>query len=460
VKPPAWIGVAVALASTAVAAADPLARPAVELNRAVEDWSPLADPALRTEPLDALKYIPLWSDDPKTYLSLGLTLRERFEASDVTLFGVTHRASDVHDLHRLQVHADLHLDASWNLFVQLEDVRAIAKAPISPVDENPLDLRQAFVMYQHPLGDGTFKLRVGRQQFSFDLQRFVSMRDGPNVQQAFDAVWAAWEVEPWKLIGFVSLPVEYARGRPFDDGDSLDDRFSMLRVERKLGDTIRASAYYARSERPNLTYLDAAGDERRDVVDARLVGAEGGWDWDGEGMGQLGRVGNKQIRAWGTGARVGYSIHPPFSTRFGLQFDTASGDRKPGDHELQTFDPLIPNGYYFTLASDPGYANLIHVKPSITQHLAAEWTVMGAVALMWRETTADAVYIFPNIPLPDTAGQPGQWSAYYVQLHSDLKLGPDLLVSIELVHSVPGPAIRAAGGTSSNYGSIEARLSL
>jgi hypothetical protein len=42
-------------------------RPKIGLNRWQEDWSVLADPALRTEPLDDLKYIPLSSGDPNSY---------------------------------------------------------------------------------------------------------------------------------------------------------------------------------------------------------------------------------------------------------------------------------------------------------------------------------------------------------------------------------------------------------
>ena len=39
-------------------------RPAIKLNRWQEDWSVLADPRLRTEPFDNLKYIPLNRADP------------------------------------------------------------------------------------------------------------------------------------------------------------------------------------------------------------------------------------------------------------------------------------------------------------------------------------------------------------------------------------------------------------
>ena len=63
-------------------------RPVIKANRWQEDWSVLQNPALRTQPLDNLKYIPLSGANPFTYLSLGATLRERFEMNDASGFGV------------------------------------------------------------------------------------------------------------------------------------------------------------------------------------------------------------------------------------------------------------------------------------------------------------------------------------------------------------------------------------
>ncbi|HEY4178059.1 MAG TPA: alginate export family protein [Kofleriaceae bacterium] len=439
------------------AGADPM-RPTPQTNRAGEDWSVLADPARRTEPLDSLKYISL-SDNPKTYLSLGLTLRERAESTSAPLFGVANHTADALELQRVQIHADLHLDAHWNVFVQLEDVRAFGKAAIGPSDENQVDFRQAFVMYQHPLGAGVFKARVGRQGFLFDVQRFISLRDGPNVQQAFDAVWAAWDLPTWKIWAFASMPVEYKHGRVFDDWHSFDDRLSIVRLERKLGGGVAASAYYGRYDRPSVKYVDAEGEEKRDIVDVRFVGAGRGIDWDAEGMVQGGHIANKTIRAWATGARLGYTIHPPLSTRIGVQVDTASGDRHAGDDSVQTFTPLFPNGYYFTLASDTGYANLIHVRPSVTQKLTRDVTAMATWGFQWRETTSDAIYLHPMTPLPMTAGHGDAWTGSYVQIRGEAKFGPRVLVSAELVHYQAGAAIRAAGGGNTDYAAVETKLS-
>ena len=159
--------------------------------------------------------------------------------------------------------------------MQVEDVRAPGKRTITPVDENPLDLRLAFLEYTGRVGTATLQARVGRQDIQFDLQRFLSSRDGPNVRQSFDAVWAAWDQELWRVAGFVSRPVQYSPNGELDDRSNHRFRFSLLRVERRIPGTGALSAYYALYERDGAQFLDAAGNERRHVLDARLAGAAG-----------------------------------------------------------------------------------------------------------------------------------------------------------------------------------------
>jgi Alginate export len=223
---------AAAIVSTAVAGDDEAVRPKIHFSyRWQEDWSVLADPRLRTEPLDSLKYIPLPFDDPKSYVSLGLTLRERFELNDAPSFGIAGNKADSYLLDRLQWHVNVRPNADWQIFVQFEDVRAPGKSVITPVDENPLDLRLAFVAYVDSFWGGTLKARVGRQEMAFDLQRFVSVRDGPNVRQAYDAVWLDWEQRQWRVIGFWSQPVQYRQEHPFDDFSSGHLQYGGVRAE-------------------------------------------------------------------------------------------------------------------------------------------------------------------------------------------------------------------------------------
>jgi hypothetical protein len=438
----------------ALAVDDPPAeRPAIAANRWEEDWSVLGDPELRTEPFDSLKYIRLFPDNPDSYLSLGLAWRESFERSDAPAFGTAPgNPADSYLLQRIQIHADAHLNENWRIFTQVEDVRAFDKTVVGLTDANELDLRIAVIGYTREFDAGTFSARVGRQDFAFDLERFLSLRDGPNVRQSFDAVWAGWEMDAWRFYGLVSQPVDYSNDRPFDDGSSSDLRFSAGRVERQLSEDVELSAYYGLYQRKDAFFLAAAGDEDRHIFDMRFAGTHAGLDWDIEAMGQVGNVGDADIRAWAFGARAGYTFDDvAWEPRLGLQFDLASGDRDAGDGTIGTFNPLFPHGFYFSLGGHTGYTNLIHLKPSVTVRPTEQLSVMAGVGLSWRLTTQDAVYTLPSVPVAGTAGNGNGWTGTYAQLRVDYAFNANLTGSLEAVHYQVGSTLRAAGGRDSNY---------
>ncbi len=193
-----------------------------------------------------------------------------------------------------------------------------------------------------------------------------------------------------------------------------------MRAQRELFGWATLSGYYARYTQDDAKYLSVSGNERRDAFDIRFAGMANGFDGDLEVMSQTGSIGNDDIRAWAVGSLSGYTFADiVWTPRLGFQFDAASGDKNPKDGVLQTFNPLFPNGFYFSLAGYTGYTNLIHVKPSLTLHPTNSVKLTLAVASQWRETTADAVYVQGAIPVPGTAGQPGSYTGTYGQLRLD-----------------------------------------
>jgi len=451
-------GVAVTAAGAAAAAAADddapacPARPALNFNRWNENWSVLANPCVPAQPFDSLKYMPL-SDDGLTYLSLGANLRERMEHNDAPAFGIgAGGRPDTYVIQRTEVHADLRLGRELQVFTQIEDARPFHKDAVSPVDKDQMDVEQAFVAYARQLDDGWFKARVGRQEMAFDLQRFIAVRDGPNVRQSFDAVWADWESGPWRWIAYLTQPVQSRDVSSFDDYSSRHQLFNGLRVERHDVGPGDLSAYYSRYDRDGARFLDAQGNEGRNVYDVRYAGKVGRFDWDVETMAQTGRVGAQTIRAWALGTVAGYTFaQSAWKLRAGLQFDAASGDHHPGDGRIGTFNPLFPNGYYFTLAGDTGYNNLIHLKPTLTIKPAAGLTLMGALGLQWRETTADAVYAQGSAAVAGTAGKGDRWTGVYAQLRADWAINRNLSASLEAVHFQVGDTLRQAGGANADY---------
>lgn len=430
-------------------------RPGVMFNRWQEDWSVLRNPCVPRKPLDSLKYIPL-GGDPESYLSLGANLRERLEVSETPLFGLSPMAkSDTYLIQRAQVHADAHVGPYLQFFVQLEDARAFDKDVVRTTDKNPLDLEQAFVAWVSPLGPGTFKLRVGRQEMAFDLQRFISVRDGPNVRQAYDALWADYEYEKWRLIAYATRPVQYRDISAFDDTSNRHLTFSGVRFERQNAGPGDLSGYYSLYTRAGAQFLDAQGDEHRNVFDLRYTGKTAAFDYDIESMYQTGHVGDKTIAAWAVGSMFGYTLTSSWTPRLGIQIDAASGDRHPNDGRVETFNPLFPNGYYFTLAGYTGYANLVHVKPSLTLKPSSKLTLLFALALQWRMTTNDAIYQQGNAVVPGTAGHGTRWTGGYAQLRADWTVATNLIASVEAVHFQIGDSIRQLGGNNSDYIGME-----
>jgi hypothetical protein len=76
---------------------------------------------------------------------------------------------------------------------------------------------------------------------------------------------------------------------------------------------------------------------------------------------------------------------------------------------------------------------------------------MGAVGMKWRETTADAVYTQPDIPVAGTVGRPGRYTGTYGQFRADYTLNPHVSLALEVVHFAIADAIRAVGGHDTNY---------
>jgi Alginate export len=158
-------------------------------------------------------------------------VRERFEVNNPRFgIGSSRQSSDL--LSRLQAHSDLRIAGQVQVFVQLQSDVAPGKRDPSPVDQDRLGLEQAFIALTEPLADGMLFARIGRQEVGFDLQRFLSVRNGPNVRQAYDGATVAYTTGPWRFIALYTDPVQNRNLRAFDDYSSPHLSFGLVRIER------------------------------------------------------------------------------------------------------------------------------------------------------------------------------------------------------------------------------------
>src|SRR5262249_39961417 len=139
--------------------------------------------------------------------------------------------------------------------------------------------------------------------------RFVSVRDGPNVRQSYDAAWMEYDNGPWRFTSLYSQPVQVRDKYSFDDFSSQALTYSAAKMRRTLFESTALSVFVSRFTQDDARYLTVMGNEHRDILDSHFSGKANNFDWDFEAMGQSGDIASKTIRAWAVGALAGYTFN-------------------------------------------------------------------------------------------------------------------------------------------------------
>jgi hypothetical protein len=432
------------LASVAVAAQD---RPDFKRLRYDEDWSALCDPTKRTEALDAIKCVKL-NDSGEAWLSLGGELRERYEYTHNPAWGDDPQDKHGVWLQRYVLHADLHVTPYFRGFLQfytaLENGRAGSP---STLDENELDVQQAFVDLRMPFGnDAALTLRPGRQELRYGSGRIIDVREGPNVRRKFDGGRAMLSAGGWQVDGLAVQPTVLQTG-VFDD--RIDDRQQLWGVYasgRPFGADQTLDLYYLGFRDESAGYDQGRADEHRHSLGVRLAGAKGGWDWDLEALYQFGSFGAGDIRAWTAASTGGYRFaQAHFQPRIGLSANIASGDRNPNDADLETFNPLFPRGSYFSELALLGPRNFYDVHPSLTLELTDDISLVTDWNFFWRQSTKDGVYNPGGQLLRSGAGSSARFVGHSPSVALEWRATQHLTFTGIYSHFFPGQFIEDTG---------------
>ena len=420
-----------------------------KLIRADESYRYLAGKSDAT-PGDHLRYIPL-GDDPDVYLSLGGEARLRIDSFDAPRFGVGGESADLYGLGRALFSADLHLGSRVRIYGELGLHRDIDKKAAPAVsDRDGLDAQVAFVDLT-PDAARHWRLRLGRQEVSLNpTQRFVSVREGPNIRQSFDGVRVTRQTAGLRLDAFYLRPIVIQTGA-FDDSHNEDQRFYGVYASKTLSKAATLDVYALELDRDGVRFGAVRGDERRSNFGARLAGKHGPIDYEAEGLIQGGRFAGRDIRAWGGSVGAGYTLARTWSPRLGLRLDAGSGDTDPADGKLQTFNPLFPKGAYFNESGLTSWSNLIALRPSIGLSPRRDVSLEVSYMIRQRQTGDDAIYLQPSTPLalagPDTSKAVGDG----VQLDVGWQVDRNLKLQLQALHQDAGPAVTAIGGKDVNF---------
>lgn len=421
--------------------------PRYELNRADEDYRYLRDETKRQEWWDRIKYLPLNRTGTR-FFSLGGEARERYEFLNYPNWGQGPPDHDGYLLQRYFLHGDLHLGDTLRLFGQLQSSLEDGKkgGPRSS-DEDQFDLHQAFLDLKLNMGDASIILRSGRQELVFGSQRLISVREGPNVRQSFDGFRIMYRSGDLQVDGFATKPAQ-TRQYVFDDGPDNDrglwGAYTVFPVPVLPEGNM--DIYYIGLFRRQAEFDQGTARETRHSVGTRLWRTKKPLDYNFEFVFQWGSFGRGDIRAWTAASDTGYTVAGmPFSPRFGLKADIASGDEDPDSPDLQTFNPLFPKGAYFSENGLIGPDNFININPSVALQLTKSVTFTANCDFFWRESTRDGLYNNAGSLVRSGRNSTARYIGSQPQAQVEWQIGRHITLAAIYAHFLAGEFLRQSG---------------
>ena len=243
-----------------------------------EDYLYLRDPALRSDPFDPVKYIPL-NGDGGWYLSLGGDRAPRYEMYNNDRWNPAHRTTT-------------------GTFFALSPPRRLAPRRPRPrvrrAPEQPGKLargrpktnrrgpaRRAPALRgreapARPRGAQRTHAPGGSAGDAVRVRGLITVRDYANIRRGFDAVRLLSRIGEWRADAFFSRPVENDPGE-FDDWGLDDVKFWGVYATRPLPflPGAHVDLYYLGLDRPEAPFVQGKADELRHSVGGRVSASAG-----------------------------------------------------------------------------------------------------------------------------------------------------------------------------------------
>lgn len=188
-----------------------------------DDFSHLKKDSMLS-PYQQMKFMSL-SENKRIYLSFGGDIRYQYYNVTNENWGDIPNDSDGYTLSRFLTHVDFHAGEHFRFFFQIQSSNANSRIDADPVENNPLDVHQAFFDLQLlNRQDNHLIFRFGRQEIRYGSQRLVSVRELPNSRRAFDGAKLTFKDKHLAMALFYAHPVHNKEGI-FDDHFNDNTKF-------------------------------------------------------------------------------------------------------------------------------------------------------------------------------------------------------------------------------------------
>lgn len=378
-------------------------RPVYSLDRSEEAWGLLRDPALRVDPWDPLKYVPLGRDG--WYLTLGGESRSFYELYRNYNWGAGAQDANGYFLQRFMGSADFHFGDRFRVFVEVRSGLEGGRngGPRPSQDKDTLDVSQAFAGLTLIPGKDKPKLelKLGRQELNYGEGSLLAIRE-LNVRRTFDGGKAIIRHAGWQL-DLLAFRPQLIRTGPFDDGiDSSQALWGAWAARPIKGRQFwrQLDLYYLGFDRKQARFEQGTAREQRQTLGVLVHAQQGRFSMFSEADVQFGRFGAASIRAWKYAQNLSWSFGArPLRPVVTLLGAIASGDKDPASATLQTFNPLFPKGLYYGYIDSTGSPNAIVIHPELTLSISPTVSLMVTHFSFWRTSLADGIYSQPGFLL-------------------------------------------------------------
>jgi len=362
-----------------------------KLLRYDEDYSYLKDSARNA--YQNFKYVPL-TNNGSVYASFGGEARAEYVDFNNEDWGRLNIGHNDFLLQRYSLHTDVHLGSRVRVFAQLRSaLQDGRKNGPRGIDEDRLNVQNLFVdLIAWQKEQKKVLFRLGRQELDYGSGRLISVREGPNARLYFTGAKAMYASARVTADAFVMMADTTYPGA-FDNKPTKQINLWGGYGKIIFPATGNLDVYYIGIRRDYSPYEEGTAKELRHTVGGRYWRYGGGFIYNLEGAYQFGSFGNGNISAWTASADLGYMFeNTKFRPTINLRNDYISGDRRAGDGNLQTFNPIYPKGGYFGFSPQIGPVNLIDIHPYATFDLLTTLRLQLDVVYNWRSSLQDGVY--------------------------------------------------------------------
>ena len=253
------------------------------LLREDEDWSFLADPKLRQDFWDPIKYIRLRHGRNDWFLTISGEAREVWEQTGNNYWGQQPYWNNFF-LERYVLGLDAHFGKHVRTFVQFKSgLESFRIGGPRPIDEKKLDFQNAFVDLATAGDHNWLTLRVGIQELEYGAGRLIDVREGPNVRLTFIGFRLLNKVGSWRIDAFAVRPRLDNFGF-FDDYPNHQVEFWGVYGWRPLSRGVSIDAYYLGLNRAQASYERGTAPEQRQSLGTRfsrpMAQEKPGWDFE------------------------------------------------------------------------------------------------------------------------------------------------------------------------------------